>query len=184
MGGTRTAHLLLLLAVFAAQHSLCLVIKRCIFTVKDDIVDKEFNDSDEVCCKHGIHDKYHLGQRIECCGEGTYRPSVDICCGGKVYKGTINQSPVLEKRSKDENGGINSFTNVPNLMCCGNDTYSPLTEICCEGVVKRATGRVTSILWDFIFRNMMKFKRKNISSPSYINVAQFNICMYLGKTLE
>ncbi|XP_062586601.1 galaxin-like [Saccostrea cucullata] len=157
----RKEHLLLLFVIFATQYCYCYVIKTCVFTVNDLVVEKKnFNDS-EICCKHGVHDKYNVGERIECCGGRTYRPYVDICCGEKVYEGTISQSPAHEKRSKDENGGINSLLNVPNLMCCGNDTYTPRTEICCEGVVKRATGREMGSFFLSVIKSLRCVYTKN-----------------------
>eukprot|EP00105_Crassostrea_gigas_P014215 XP_011430801.1 PREDICTED: uncharacterized protein LOC105330648 [Crassostrea gigas] len=58
----------------------------CVYTKIDEILGEKFNTTTQICCKgSGVHDKYQLGQEVECCGERIYRKEKEMCCNGQVH---------------------------------------------------------------------------------------------------
>lgn len=50
-------------------ENIIVVDSECVYTKIDEILGEKFNTTTQICCKgSGVHDKYQLGQEVECCG--------------------------------------------------------------------------------------------------------------------
>lgn len=51
------------------MENIIVVDSECVYTKIDEILGEKFNTTTQICCKEsGVHDKYQLGQEVECCG--------------------------------------------------------------------------------------------------------------------
>lgn len=51
------------------MENIIVVDSECVYTKIDEILGEKFNTTTQICCKgSGVHDKYQLGQEVECCG--------------------------------------------------------------------------------------------------------------------
>nr|XP_022295425.1 uncharacterized protein LOC111105424 [Crassostrea virginica] len=90
----------------------------CVYGKYDGtIASEKFNETSQICTISGIHEKYNGGLEIRCCGNGTYRPEIEICIEGKVCL-------------------INNKTNDRP-----DQPYSSLTHKCCGHMVKKIEER-------------------------------------------
>ncbi|XP_022294506.2 uncharacterized protein LOC111104710 isoform X3 [Crassostrea virginica] len=87
-----------------------------------------YNIGNELCCRNKI---FHSDGSLQCCGGSTYNVSHQECCQGNgASKAIPKEAEMLCCR-----GVVHNINNVPNSRCCGNQTYSPLTNLCCNNDV-------------------------------------------------
>nr|XP_006823606.1 PREDICTED: uncharacterized protein LOC102810035 [Saccoglossus kowalevskii] len=103
------------------------------------------NTSSSRCCGHRTYSsETHMccnkkiirirNGRAHCCASTVYNPPREACCNGQVVIGHNK-----ENVSNDETCQDLSQRTVASLperldLPCGNDTYDPLHELCCDGV--------------------------------------------------
>nr|XP_022291250.1 galaxin-like [Crassostrea virginica] len=125
---------------------------KCVYINDENRIDGAlYNKSTHLCCMNSVHKKREQGIEVECCGEKTYRPTVESCCNGQV----------LNKH--DERKLCSSKTN--NLF--GNDEFSPKdqsytanTDVCCGHIVKKRLIHNLSERW---LMKLLRFKAIHVT---------------------
>ncbi|XP_056015698.1 uncharacterized protein LOC125676804 [Ostrea edulis] len=120
----------------------------CVYTkdaFPEKIFDKKFDNTTEMCCnKSGTYNRYdNQGRRLECCGNGTYNPEIEICCADQVHdkKSMCCGNKVY---NKDD---VNNTEHLQKDECCGIQVFSSHSErrrYCNDGIKnasERSNGR-------------------------------------------
>ncbi|XP_052712109.1 uncharacterized protein LOC128186346 [Crassostrea angulata] len=58
----------------------------CVYSKIDQITSAKINQTTQICCRRsGVHARYQEEMEIDCCGEGIYKPQIELCCNQQVY---------------------------------------------------------------------------------------------------
>ncbi|XP_062586600.1 uncharacterized protein LOC134248191 [Saccostrea cucullata] len=95
----------------------------CISSMNGTADDAPFNKTTQICCtKSGIHEKHYQGHEVECCGDTTYIPEIELCCDEKVYNRPGTERIGNGNYSRDTNSD-DKKASKSSLNKQGNPTY-------------------------------------------------------------
>ncbi|XP_062599193.1 uncharacterized protein LOC134260655 [Saccostrea cucullata] len=158
-------HFLCLVVVVHDSMSLVLSNGKCLYSMNETSPDDApFNKTTQICCtKSGVHDKYYQGHEVECCGDTTYIPEIDLCCKGKVYNRPGTERIGNGNYSRDTNSDDKSASKA-SLNKQGNPTYR-------DAAYKN---KIKQTILNIKFQRLMKQKGRNLLRDLliYIDIAK------------